>query len=614
VINKEGGYMDQKQISEKVMDYLFDSSFPPIVLLSGAWGSGKTHLVKNNLMQSTAEGHRICYMSLYGISSIEDFRDRVLANAYIQTQNRIENLTLYEVLKNTIGIGGRVANLFGDGGLTSGILSALGKPIKHNLLSRINNLILIVDDLERSSSENLINEVLGECLNLAENNINFRIVVVANEEHIKNKEILEKTFYNRVSLTVSSKDMIAFSDSTYDGLLCPVIKSRLSSLIDSLLLTNYRVLHRILCRYHLLKIEIEKDSNKEIDVIPSLLKLIEHITLICNAHFVHGFSKSELLMDYNQGTSFDHFLEAEKDRNDNLANHEKNDRKQLLAKIMQSHSGVIPSLLIDYCVDLSVVPENFIELFDLPVTASPVDKLLSFNYQAVNDLEFLELVRFTKDDFLCSPTSKSILKWARALDMLVYFAQNGYINETKNELLEYVKPSLNIEGFFKIEDSHNFYDVSDRYLEDEDVRALFHEKKTLVIENSKDSQISMLQENLARSWSEASGDIYKYYDHKPFLDALDLSVLVMGIVNNWSHQDTIVFGQYLEKRYKVFNIDEYLYDEFDAVKELKIKLEKEASSIPASFTKGRVTELLGYLRATIVQIESSEKRRVERAK
>ncbi|WP_394183870.1 P-loop NTPase fold protein [Marinomonas posidonica] len=596
--------MDLQRAKEQVIEYLFDESFPPIVLLSGEWGSGKTHFVKNYLMDAPPEEYRVSYISLYGISSIDDFRDRVLSNAYVQSEYRDKGQELYDGLKSSLNITGIVAKFFGDGGLTSGILNALGKPIKHSLLSRISKLILIVDDLERTSTEKLIGEVLGECLNLVEGNDNFRVVVVANEKHITNKDVLEKTFLNRTFLAVSSKDMMAFVDSEYKSLLCPITKAILSNSIDSLSLTNYRVLHRILHRYKLLKRKIDGQGNSEIDVIPSLSKLIEHITLVCNAHFVHGFSKDELL-SRSQRSGFNNSLVKEADKDVSQES-----RKELFSKIMQSSFGQIENYLIYYCLDLSTIPDDFINLFGLSLKTDPVDKLLSFTYQNMNNEDFSQLVQYTKDQFLFIDTPKSIVKWARVLDTLVYFAQNEYIAETKKELISHARIKSNVEGFFRLEDSLNSYDISVRSFED--VEELYNERKKLVVKSSRAKGFSILQERLVESWEEVSNDIFKVYDHKPFLDAVDISVLVKGIVDNWTYNGVIVFGQFLAARYKSSTIYEYLIDEFDAVKSLESELDKCAKVMSESLKKGRIMELLRYLREAIEYIDNSEKQKLEK--
>jgi hypothetical protein len=73
--------------SKKIIELFKDDSFPSMVLIDGKWGSGKTHYVENILIDDlkneydTSE-NRYCsphYLSLYGVSSIDDFRDRIVS-------------------------------------------------------------------------------------------------------------------------------------------------------------------------------------------------------------------------------------------------------------------------------------------------------------------------------------------------------------------------------------------------------------------------------------------------------------------------------------------------------------------------------------------------------
>ncbi|MDD9158509.1 P-loop NTPase fold protein, partial [Aliivibrio sp. S4TY2] len=69
-----------KQV-EQIIELLEDTSFPQAMLLDGAWGSGKTYFINNHLIEKLKEkfGLEVYLFSLYGISNIDDFRDKVIS-------------------------------------------------------------------------------------------------------------------------------------------------------------------------------------------------------------------------------------------------------------------------------------------------------------------------------------------------------------------------------------------------------------------------------------------------------------------------------------------------------------------------------------------------------
>ena len=65
--------------TQQIIEQLKDSSHPPIILLDGAWGIGKTHLIYNELCpliesnpQEFGDYH---YVSAFGIKSVTEFQD-----------------------------------------------------------------------------------------------------------------------------------------------------------------------------------------------------------------------------------------------------------------------------------------------------------------------------------------------------------------------------------------------------------------------------------------------------------------------------------------------------------------------------------------------------------
>ncbi|SKC32544.1 hypothetical protein CZ809_02060 [Photobacterium piscicola] len=70
-------------VTLQIIEQLKDTSHPPIVLLDGAWGVGKTYLIENGI-KPQIELDKACfgdfhYLSAYGMRSVTDFQDQVVS-------------------------------------------------------------------------------------------------------------------------------------------------------------------------------------------------------------------------------------------------------------------------------------------------------------------------------------------------------------------------------------------------------------------------------------------------------------------------------------------------------------------------------------------------------
>ncbi len=59
-----------------VESYLSQSDTEYAIMIDGDWGTGKTHLYKNQILPIIGEGEAI-YLSLYGLSSIADIENEI---------------------------------------------------------------------------------------------------------------------------------------------------------------------------------------------------------------------------------------------------------------------------------------------------------------------------------------------------------------------------------------------------------------------------------------------------------------------------------------------------------------------------------------------------------
>lgn len=197
----------EKPIISIITDYLKAKETDFALMINGAWGCGKTYFIKNTLESKIEEipcpnkknqKYKQIYVSLYGVSSIDEIRDRIF----------------YEInpnLKWIDSISRRLisaAEAIPNGGNIVKDLLTTDKNEKSSIIKKITKYydkVFVFDDLERIDFKSLdLQSVLGFINFLAEHN-HCKIIVVANDGDLDEeyKQFKEKTI--RFSYTYSSE-------------------------------------------------------------------------------------------------------------------------------------------------------------------------------------------------------------------------------------------------------------------------------------------------------------------------------------------------------------------------------------------------------------------------
>lgn len=199
-----------------LIDYITDNRYKQAILIDGKWGCGKTFFIKNKVLPKLNEkrldishppfyyyalkGHLIkrptfteetnhilfsqqtYYISLYGTKDLNEITNKIYLAVFEKffeekfgfSQTFIGKLNLFSKLL-TFGID--ILNQTNYLGFKINLKELPSiKDIKN-----LNNIVLILDDIERCSLD--INELLGFINNLTEHH-NIKIILIANEEEI----------------------------------------------------------------------------------------------------------------------------------------------------------------------------------------------------------------------------------------------------------------------------------------------------------------------------------------------------------------------------------------------------------------------------------------------
>ena len=192
-----------------------DISNGKVVMLSGKWGSGKTHFWKNKIQTVLNEKDKKIpnnYISLYGKTTIEEIRNEVFLKIF-------ESVDSYEVIEKSKNFAKNTVNLASS---FFGAISILGvnldiskisdksfenleKMLDDKKLKRTeeylnSGAIICFDDFERKSKDIDLNDLFGFITQLTLN-FSCKVVIILNDDVFEGEE--KKIFSNVKEKSVS---------------------------------------------------------------------------------------------------------------------------------------------------------------------------------------------------------------------------------------------------------------------------------------------------------------------------------------------------------------------------------------------------------------------------
>ena len=185
-----------EDLVESILDYIRSDYTDYAVMINGEWGSGKTHFWNNKVrkkiesMQLNGRRYTTIYMSLYGISNLEEISKKI----FIETtqlmdknlrkfMNNNEQTTIPEYAKTGIDM----ANLFG--------VTQNGDKVDYAEFFSTDDKVLCFDDLERANVD--VIDILGYINNFVEHD-HIKTIIICNEKELsaklKSSNLEMKTF------------------------------------------------------------------------------------------------------------------------------------------------------------------------------------------------------------------------------------------------------------------------------------------------------------------------------------------------------------------------------------------------------------------------------------
>ena len=170
---------------ESILDYVRSNYTDYAIMINGEWGSGKTHFwnhkVRNKIesLQLNGKRYTTIYMSLYGISNLEEISKKIFIET---TQLMDKNLRKFMDSKGQTTIpeyaktGIDMANFFG--------VTENGNRLDYGEFFSTDDKVLCFDDLERANVD--VIDILGYINNFVEHD-HIKTIIICNEKELSTK-------------------------------------------------------------------------------------------------------------------------------------------------------------------------------------------------------------------------------------------------------------------------------------------------------------------------------------------------------------------------------------------------------------------------------------------
>ncbi|MDB5155861.1 MAG: hypothetical protein JWR50_568 [Mucilaginibacter sp.] len=190
---------------EKILNDYLRKTTSYAIMLTGSWGAGKTHYIKNTFLNNLADDrYKGIVISLFGVKTIDDIKEKIFMELHPFFDNKYVKMStsIFKAIFKSVDL---TSALLTKGHLHAPLENATTavKEISGYKTDFVDfeRLLICFDDLERVNKDMLTdNQILGYINSLVEDN-NIKVIVIANEGKIEPeayKIVKEKTIGNTI--------------------------------------------------------------------------------------------------------------------------------------------------------------------------------------------------------------------------------------------------------------------------------------------------------------------------------------------------------------------------------------------------------------------------------
>lgn len=280
-----------------------------ITMISGKWGSGKTHFWEKEIIPKLTKS---IYISLFGKQKIQDIENEILTKSYVlNTDSNVDNSTLNKVASFYTLTKDFVSILFPKSGEKI-------EDLKNNIVNLVStkfineNTVICFDDFERKSKNIDLNELFG-FINQLTINSKCKTVIILNSEIFKGEnkkifiEVKEKTVskYLHFEPTVTELYNVLFDDSFIN---LKKYKESILEIFEKLNLINARIILQVLNNLN----EWGSKNNEFINEKNCALFVFVNVNYILNHHVFGARIENIKNSEYNIPSSTQIITDTEK--------------------------------------------------------------------------------------------------------------------------------------------------------------------------------------------------------------------------------------------------------------------------------------------------------------
>lgn len=397
------------------------------ILITGEWGIGKTYAIKEYF-----QNKKTIYISLFGINTIEDFKNNLYTSFIFKFEKIAKELINNIILRTNIPLSTEKANI------NSSISLRIFKDDINKVLKKQagnEKLIIIIDDLERKSS-NLSMEVLLGVIEEFNTIDNIYTIIIANEKEIKKDNELYYSFKEKVIQKTINID--SYSQNAQNNLINNYLERILENKENKEI--YYKYIEEILKRYKI----------KNLRIIEKAMKFIEFIINKINnknltEHEIKNILISSLLITIEKIN-----LEIE-------------------TKHTINNIDFLMSLEKKYSIEKDLIEEVLFiiaDIYDDIDIESNLNKLIDYFHNVENTEEPL----FCKSESnlreaIIKFKNNSIIKLNNKLNIYTWFRKLIQINEYA-EIINY--------SIFKTNEDEKIKEVIEKYIEESNINISFN--------------------------------------------------------------------------------------------------------------------------------------------
>ena len=169
--------MTNAELSKYVQHYIEMDKTKSAIMLTGEWGTGKSHYIKNELIPFLASngGHKCILVSLYGLSCVTEISKSI----YLEARIGVLNSKSEGIAAGKLGVTTVIKGISSFFGVELGAPEEAWKELYQSI--DLSGKLIILEDIERTQIDLL--ELMGYVNSLVEQD-GVKVLLVANEKEI----------------------------------------------------------------------------------------------------------------------------------------------------------------------------------------------------------------------------------------------------------------------------------------------------------------------------------------------------------------------------------------------------------------------------------------------